>query len=248
MKKTALLIFSIVTLMSCKSEDNQAARGTVNLVFKNQVAGADLIMGTQNYTNDSGESYRVNELKYIISNIVFIGANGQEYVVPQDESYFVINQADNASKTIRISGIEGRKYTKIRFGFGVDQSNYPLNGINNFIPTAEETGMLWSWSAGYKFIKFEGDYDTDTATQAPFIIHVGSHGTTLDNYRTIELDLATDLSVNDNISNVDLIFDVAHIFDGGLQSFSLEDKDDVQVDPVYAPIIASNISTAFSAQ
>ncbi|NQX76410.1 MbnP family protein [Gilvibacter sp.] len=248
MKKIFLLTFAVAALISCKSDDNQAAPGEVNLVFKNQVAGNDLILSSQTYTNASGESYRVNELKYIISDIVLIGSNGQEFVVPQSESYFVVNEADNGSKTLSIPEVEGRKYSKIRFGFGVDQSNYPLNGVNNFIPTAEETGMLWSWSAGYKFIKFEGDYDTDTSTDAPFIIHVGSHGTTLDNYKTIELDLSTDISVNDNTNNVNLIFDVARVFDAGLQSFSLQEKDDIQVDPVYAPIIASNISTAFSTE
>jgi hypothetical protein len=248
MKKLFLLTLTISLLWSCKSDDAEALPGEVNLIFKNQVAGSDLILESQNYVNASSEVYRVSELKYIISNIVLIGANGQEYTVPQNESYFVINQADNASKNVALANVDGRKYTKIRFGFGVDQSNYPLNGINNFIPTAEETDMLWAWSAGYKFIKFEGDYDAGTTKNAPFLIHVGSHGTTLDNYKTIELDLSEDITVNDNTVNVNLIFDVARIFDAGLQSFSLQEKDDIQVDPVYAPIIASNVATAFSVE
>lgn len=247
MKKLFSLLIIAIALGSCKSDDTQTLPGTVNLVFKNQVSGADLIAG-QNYVNGSDEIYRVSELKYIISNIVFVDADGQEYAVPQNESYFVVNQADNASKTISIPEVDGRKYTAIRFGFGVDQSNYPLNGVNNFIPTAEETGMLWSWSAGYKFIKFEGDFDAGSAKNAPFIIHVGSHGTTLDNYKQITLDLSQEVTVNDNTVNININFDVARIFDAGAQSFSLQEKSDIQVDPVYAPIIATNISTAFSTQ
>lgn len=248
MKKIILLLLIAVGLGSCKSDDNQALPGTVNLVFKNQVSGADLVLDATSYTNGSGEIYRVSELKYIISDVVLIGANGQEFTVPQGESYFVVNEADNASKTFSIAEVDGRKYSKIRFGFGVDQSNYPLNGVNNFIPTAEETGMLWSWSAGYKFIKFEGTYDISPTEEGPFLIHVGSHGTTLDNYKTIEMDLAEDVTVNDNSVNIAINFDVARIFDAGLQSFSLAEKDDVQVDPVYAPIIAGNIATAFTTE
>lgn len=246
MKRVLILMAAVAMLYSCKSDDTEALPGTVNLVFKNQVAGSDLILDSQSYTNNSGDTYRVSELKYIISDIVLVGANGQEYAVPQNESYFVVNEADNASKTISLPEVDGRKYTSIRFGFGVDQSNYPLNGVNNFIPTAEETGMLWSWSAGYKFIKFEGDYDISDTEEGPFLIHVGSHGTTLDNYKVISFDLTEDVTVNDNTINIGINFDVARIFDAGLQNFSLAEKDDVQVDPVYAPIIASNISTAFS--
>ena len=248
MKKILLALGILIGLISCNNDDNAALPGTVNLVFANKVGNASLVLNSESYTNASGETYRVSELKYIISNIVLVGANGVEYTVPQAESYFVINQEAQASLMISLPEVDGRKYSQIRFGFGVDQSNYPLNGVNNFIPTAEETGMLWSWSAGYKFIKFEGEFDTATATDEPFLIHVGSHGSTLDNYKQITLDLATEISVNDNSSQINIDFDVAKIFDAGLLPFSLEEKSDIQVDPVYAPIIANNISSAFSNQ
>ncbi len=248
MKKLAIFLALAVAVSSCNNDDNAAQPGTVNLVFANVVGTSPLNLDTQQYTNASGETYRVNELKYIISNIVFVGANNTEYTVPQAQSYFVVNQESPASLTLSIPEVEGRKYSAIRFGFGVDQSNYPLNGVNNFIPTAEENDMLWSWSAGYKFIKFEGEFDTATTTNEPFIIHVGSHGTNLDNYKEITLNLTNDITVNDNSSQIDITFDVGKIFDPGLESYSLQEKSDIQVDPVYAPIIASNVSNAFSNQ
>lgn len=248
MKKIVIITLVMAAVWSCKNDDAAALAGTVNLVFANKVGDQALSLNSETYTNQSGETYRVLELKYIISNIVFIAANGDEYVVPQQDSYFVINQESSASLTVSIPEIDGKKYTGIRFGFGVDQSNYPLNGVNNFIPLAEENDMLWSWSAGYKFIKFEGVFNTDSSPEAPFLIHVGSHGTTLDNYKEISLSFVNPITVNDNTQEVQLGFNVAKIFDAGLQSFSLQDKSDIQVDPVYAPIIAGNIATAFNIQ
>ena len=95
-------------------------------------------MNTVTYTNGSGETYEVSELNYIISNIVFIDAGGNEFVYPEADSYFVVNEADAASKNLLLTNVDGSSYTQVRFGIGVDQSNYPLNGVNNFIPRAEE--------------------------------------------------------------------------------------------------------------
>jgi len=246
MKKFLLVLAIASGLLSCNDDADPASPGTVNFVFSNKVGTTPLALESGAYTNGAGESYTVNELKYIISNIVFIAPDGDEFSYPQESSYFVINAKDESSLTASLPEVEGRKYSKIRFGFGVDQSNYPLNGVNNFIPTAEETDMLWSWSAGYKFIKFEGTFSTDVVKDAPFLIHVGSHGATLDNYKEITLNLTQDITVDDNTNNVNITFNVGNIFDAGLVPFSLEEKSDIQVDPVYAPIIATNVSTAFS--
>ena len=112
-------------------------------------------------------------------------------IYPQDQSYFLINEAEPSSQNIQLEGIEAGDYTTVTFGFGVDPTKYPIeSGTLNFIPTAEEGGMLWTWSAGYKFIKLEGDYTTQNATEeASFIVHVGSHGANLDNYKEVTVPL-----------------------------------------------------------
>ncbi len=247
MKKIALLLMIVIASVSCKSDDSTPATpGNVNLTFQNRVGNAPLVLNTDTYTNQSNETYQVSELKYIISNIVFIDANGDEFAYPQAESYFVVNEENPLSKAISLSNVAGGNYTKVRFGIGVDQSNYPLNGVNDFIPTAQETGMLWSWSAGYKFIKFEGTFSGPTHANSPFIFHIGSHGTTLDNYRTVTMDLTQALNVSQEATgSVAINLDVAKIFDS-VTNFSLEEKSDVQVDPVYAPIMANNFAASFS--
>ncbi len=245
MKKIASLLFLVITIIACKNDDSNEL-GNLNIDFKNTINTTPLVLNTETYTNSSNEDYTVSELKYIISNISLIKANGEEFVYPVDQSYFVINEGVVTSKSINLTGINIGDYSKIRFGFGVDQSNYPLNGMTNFIPTAEENGMLWSWSAGYKFLKFEGTYTPQGGTQDDYILHVGSHGSTLDNYKVITLDLPSVITISEaNAATISINANVAKIFDG-TNTHSLATKSDIQVDPVYAPILAENVSTIFT--
>ncbi|PKV48675.1 hypothetical protein ATE84_0680 [Aquimarina sp. MAR_2010_214] len=246
-----ILIATLVIVSSCKNDDEGTIKtfGNVALDFKNTINNNGIELTTDSYTNASNEVYTISELKYIISNVVLIKANGEEFTYPADRSYFVINEAAIESKKVSLADIDAGEYTKIRFGFGVDQSKYPLDGsgIANFIPTAEENGMLWSWSAGYKFLKFEGTYTVNGGTNTDYTVHVGSHGTTLDNYKEITLELPNTLTIKESKSpEVAINVDIAKIFDG-TNTHSLEEKNSIQVDPVFAPKIAENITTMFSA-
>ncbi|WP_378180017.1 MbnP family protein [Aquimarina sp. SS2-1] len=244
MKKFTFIVFVLMAVISCKNDDAPTF-GTLEINFTNKV-GTDLIgLNTASYTNQSNESYTITELKYIISNIVLIKENGEEFIYPVEDSYFLINEEIPSSKRITLNNIDTGVYNKIKFGFGVDQSNYPLNGVANFIPTAEENGMLWSWSAGYKFLKFEGSFTPQGGTSEDFLLHIGSHGTALDNYKEITLDLPNSLSFEDQASSdLSIDADIAKIFDS-VSTYSLEQKSDVQVDPVNAPILAENVSAMF---
>ncbi|GAA4275308.1 MbnP family protein [Aquimarina mytili] len=253
MKKIIYILFAIViSVLSCKDDDNnpivpQETFGTVVLDFKNTINNQGIELGTDSYTNQSNEEYTISELKYIISNIVLIKANGEEFVYPVDRSYFVINEEVVASQKISLADISAGEYTKIKFGFGVEAAKYPFeSGTADFIPTAEENGMLWSWSAGYKFLKFEGKYTFGANVDQDFVIHVGSHGATLDNYQEIIVELPNTLTIAESSSpEVAINVDIAKVFDS-TNTHSLDKASNVQVDPVNAPIIAKNISTMFN--
>jgi hypothetical protein len=249
MKKFFALFVGFASLLTaCNNDESNTVTpdpGSLNLVFENVVDGASLAMTPATYTNNSNETYTVNELKYIISNIILIKADNTTYIYPVEDSYFLINE--DGSKTASLSNIPADTYKGITFGFGVDPTKYPIeSGTLNFIPLAEEAGMLWTWSAGYKFLKFEGTYTTATVTEDdPFLYHVGSHGANLDNYKEVTLSLNEFEVSSENTASKTIQFDVAKIFDG-VHTLSLEEKDEIQVDPINAPKIAENTSTAFS--
>ena len=199
-KYVALLVGFATLLTACNNNDEPGNivqdPGSLNLVFENIVNGTPLAMTPTTYTNSSNETYAVNELKYIISNITLIKSDNTEYIYPVEDSYFLINE--DGSKTASLSDIPADIYKGIKFGFGVDPTKYPIeSGTLNFIPLAEEAGMLWTWSAGYKFLKFEGDFTnaTNPDDATPFLYHVGSHGANLDTVSYTHLTLPTICSV-----------------------------------------------------
>lgn len=227
------------------SDDDVEPTSELRLNFEHHVDTEPLVFDEVNYRNNSDEFYAISELKYIISNIQLQNKNGNWFTYPVEDSYFLINAEAEESLTVNLSEIPNGNYQNIRFGFGVDQSNYPLNGVNNFVPTAEENDMLWSWSAGYIFLKFEGEYHlTEPIAPENFLYHVGSHGQNLDNYRTVEL--AVDLDLNAD-AQLNISADVSKIFDATHQ-MSLQQKSDIQVDPENAPKIADNVVEMFQIQ
>lgn len=247
MKKIFILLLSTFALLSCDNDDENKEPGALEFRFENKIVSENLSLGTA-YTNSSNENYIVNELKYIISNITLTRKDGSQFIYPVADSYSVINEEIPSSKMVSLTNIDAGTYEKITFGFGVDPTKYPIeSGTLNFVPTAEEAGMLWSWSAGYKFIKMEGTYTSESQTEsADFVIHVGSHGANLDNYKEVILSLEEDMKINGETSASKVIsFDVSQIFNGA-NTIRLEDKADIQVDPVNAPKIAQNIQAAFS--
>lgn len=248
--KKIIAFFAFATLLvSCNEDKDDTSEefGSLNLVFENSVGDQPLTLEGNVYLNNSGEAYRVSELKYIISNIELTRSDNTVVTIPPQKSYFVINEAGTTNASL--DSIPSGSYTNITFGFGVDPTKYPIeSGSMNFIPTAEEAGMLWTWSAGYKFLKFEGTYSTteDTGDENMFTYHVGSHGANLDNYKEVSLAFAKDITAN-TLTNQTINFDVAKIFDS-TNTISLVAKDDVQVDPENAPKIAENTRTAFNIQ
>lgn len=244
------IILSLFAL-SCNNDDNstEVSTATVQLTFDNRISATqDVNLGTTTFTNQNNESVVTNEFKYIVSNISLTKDDGTVFEYPKAASYFVINEADSGSLTINLNEIPVGNYTHISFGIGVDQSEYPLDGLLNFVPTAEEAQMIWNWAAGYIFIKFEGNYTPQNGTEAPFVIHVGSHGQTLDNYKFITLPLENTTNVSTgNTATITVQTYIEKILDA-THSIKLEDTNNIQVDPVNAPKIANNLEAAFSAQ
>jgi len=252
MKKIAysFLLISSIFLSSCNDDNNINQTSAIELTFDNRISESqDLILNNSTFVNQNNEIVLTKELKYIISNITLIQDNGTTFEYPKVDSYFVINEEEPSSLLLNLTGIPVGNYTQIAFGIGVDQSKYPLDGgVLNFVPQAEETGMLWNWAAGYKFIKFEGAFTPQGGTENPFIIHVGSHGTNLDNYKFVTLPLGNAITVaTGNTANINVDAFVANIIDATNQ-IKLENASDIQVDPVNAPKIAKNLESTFQAQ
>lgn len=245
----AAIAMAALSLVSCKTDDDTTLTGenSVTLEFDNGVNGDDLLLGVSSYTNSNGETLTINRLNYIVSNFVLIDENGNKYTYPKNDSYFIVSE-ENGLNNIVLQNIPAGNYVKLRFGVGVDQEKYleGASGAGDFLEEAEAYDMMWSWQAGYKFLSFEGTFTSPTVTSTSnFTIHMGSHGSALDNYREVTVSLPATAIVSSNMSPI-LHFkvDANKILDGD-NKIVLSEAATIMIDEVKSSQIADNVSTMF---
>lgn len=207
------LILASFVLIGCSSDDESSSTpqeewGQVQLKFENQFKNLSPIVLNQTVqTSSNGQKHMFTKLKYIVSNITFTHSNGQTFRYHfnnPDKGAFVIDQEEAVMNEISISldSIPAGNYTKVKFGLGISQDAYLL-GIDNqglFWAEASNSGMTWSWAAGYVFAILEGNYGMDTPNTI-FSNHCGNMGEVAENgtpdlYREVELSFPTPMQVS----------------------------------------------------
>ncbi|MGY0392827.1 MbnP family protein [Bizionia sp. KMM 8389] len=256
--KSAFLVMLTITMISCSSDDDginsgdlTGEKGSLTLKFDNGVGDSDFIFGNT-YTKSGNESYKLETLKYLISNVTLIDSDGNSFYYPYEENIFIVDEADgnNAGEIhIVLNNIDAANYTAVSFGVGVDQERFLTGaaGQGDFLEEAEEEGMLWSWATGYRFIRLDGTFTSDEVTDGALNVHMGSVGTALDNYRDVTLQLPNTVFVRETKSpEIHIKADISQVFDGET-SVSFDDGySQVHTDTQTTTIIADNINGMFS--
>jgi hypothetical protein len=176
-----LILFTLTLAFSgCDEEEiGSEETGEINIEFDNHVGDDDLQLNTD-YTNASGESFRITKLNYYISNISLKTKGGFEYVVPQDSSYFLVSEDHEDSQKINIKNIPAGDYNEITFIIGVDslRSTMDLSKRTGVLDPAQgHDGMYWVWNSGYIFFKMEGTSPAaPTEQENKFYYHIGGFG------------------------------------------------------------------------
>lgn len=251
----AIAVLALSATFTACSNDDETISGTGNLAieFDNSFKGDDLILDTQANTTASNEVLKISSIKYIISNIVLTKEDGTTFTYPKSESYFIVNEADLATHVLNLKDLPAANYTKVTFGIGVDKEQWDAGatGQGDFLATAQAAGMMWSWSAGYKFVAFEGTFTSATVTTpVPFKVHTGQTGTDY-NYTTVALDLQTKALVRSTITpQIHIITDLAKI----LNSTNVIKLSDNNPNGTGAnimgganlPLVTANVATMFS--
>lgn len=258
MKKILLLLSAATLLFSCKPDKvvPEATTGKLSVIFDNTANGKPVNIGSEIYTSYIGQPFEVKILRYFVSNFEFFREDGTSYVVPQDSSYFLINQ-EKAGSNICDFTVPNGKYTKVRFMLGVDslRNTMPLDKRQGALdPTGDAATMYWDWNSGYIHLMMEGKSDaTDTALSPnrKIIYHVGGFGgmttTTINNTRWVEVDLKSGMAASINgasgagiVMNVDIakLFFGTNTIDFYTSPFIMTEKD--------AALLADNFSGMFS--
>lgn len=224
---TALLYTLLSACTKSGTNDyNENQKAALSIEFDNIVGGKNLQLNSDTYTNATGEIFSISQLQYFISNIKVKKADGTEYIIPQDSSYFLVKEADPTSRYAKVKVPEG-EYTSISFVLGVDSLRSTMDiserkGVLDPSGTHDE-GMYWGWNSGYIFFKMEGispQAPVDPSGQNKFRFHIGGFGgysaPTINNIKTITIDLNEGGIAKVRTgreSNVHLMVDIARVFD-----------------------------------
>ncbi len=239
------IIASVIFLTSCKKDnatiDNSAAE--LSLEFDNIVGDKNLQLNTGVYTNAAGEAFSVSTLQYFISNVKLKKTDGTEYTVPQDSSYFLVDEGKKASQSVKLQVPQG-DYTSLSFVVGVDslRSTMDIGKRTGVLDPsgAGDHGVYWGWNSGYIFFKLEGQSPAaplDGSGNRYFRYHIGGFGgysaPTINNLRTVTLDLAPagiPQVRKDKETNIHVMADVLKMF-GNISNISIAANSTVMFSP-----------------
>lgn len=256
-KLNIYIILTLITVFSaCKKEElepegNFSLKVNIDNVYGDQ----ELILDSMVYSNQFEQSFTVKKFNYFISNIILVNENNEEYIIPQNESYFLIKEIDEASHQFTLNNLPIDTYTKMKFMIGVDS-------LRNTKSISERKGVLdvgayaadmyWTWNQGYIFLKLElhqSKSEGDTTNAIPYVYHIGGFGgmntPTVNNLRTVELNLSNKIiGTKDNTSILTLKADAEKVIRGNYE-VNLDQYPTVMLTP-FSSNIADNYKNMFS--
>jgi hypothetical protein len=262
MKKLFFLIF-ITSFIACKKDEttptNTAQMGSLVVKFDNRVGIEELILNTNNYKNALGDSFKLSMFKYYVSNVVFTKDDGSKITIPTDNSYFLIDEADALSQSVKFDNMPLGTYTGVNFVIGVDsaRSTADLSKRTGVLdPAKGAEGMYWLWNSGYIFLKLEGTSPSVLGAQGQsngnFMFHIGGFGgynaKTINNLKSVNIDFEGDkLQVKtgqSRPSSAHLLVDILKIMRGST-TVNLKETPVVMFNE-FSTKIAANYANMFS--
>ncbi|MCG8232958.1 MbnP family protein [Tenacibaculum finnmarkense] len=250
---TLLAIAIAFTFASCNDDETPETlegKNSISIEFDASFGADDLILGTSSYTNTNGETLKISAFDYIVSNFILVTETGEEFIYPKEKGYNIISEGgNNKAKNVKVmlTDVPAGKYTKIKFGIGIDQERYIQGKAaqEDFWTKAEGYNLTWSWQAGYKFVVLEGGFTSETQKEEKnFRLHIASRGTTLDLYKDVELSMETALVSNDKSPQVHIAVDASKML-GGTNKIKLSEGSTIMGGDK-ANLIADNDKEMFS--
>ena len=221
MNKTIFRILSMMIVIAVftsacdndKDDDDPAptpTSGNASVELQFNVGSQQLKLDGTQYTNSSGETYDVTELKLFISNISFKKADGTEHKVAN--SYHFIDADDASTHSISLTGIPVGEYTEMMYYIGVDSiiSAQGASAFTGDLLPQNSPGMYWAWAPGFKFVRFEGNQNGTS-----FKYHIGGYSGINNTLQKVQHILPANDKINvlgTNAPEIHTIIDIAEFF------------------------------------
>ena len=164
---TLMVVFS----WSC-DDDNEVSKESFPIVFdfRPEVNGSQLELNNLLYENEAGNTFSVEKLQYLISDVSLTMKDGSTIDL---EGYHFVDVTDPSTATYDQGfTVEEGDYTGISFVFGFrDDDN-----ITGAYP--DLNAASWSWpemlGGGYHFMKLEGRFIDSNTNTATYATHMGT--------------------------------------------------------------------------
>ena len=242
-----LLTFLVATLFfsGCKKEAlvHICKKGPIHLSFNTLVDGEQFVLNDTLYDDYLGRKYRVELLKFYLSNLSLEKADGTRTVLSD------VNLVDYSTFSLLDvnADVDTGLYVNLHLGVGLDSlmnASDPAD-FSSSHPLSIAQNTYWTWASKYKFFMLEGRVDT-LGTQNPDVIF--SYHSGFDSlYREITIPIE-DLFVTSDGDSLILEFDLGTAINGdsGVIDFVDESFSHSESDFEIVERITNNLVNAFS--
>ncbi len=167
------------------------------------------------YRTAAGDSWSAERLRYYLSNFRLRRADGSWFVNPQSadssRGYFLVDEADGASKQFQIGPVPAGSYSGLEFLVGVDAARNGAGAQTGTLDPAR--GMFWTWNTGYIFFQFDGHSPQSGDAEHALSYHVGGGGGATAHSVFLPLPAPVEVTA-DTSAELHLHADLARLFDG----------------------------------
>jgi hypothetical protein len=185
--RLGILSMVLMFVFSCKKEKTEddntgkaSTDGSVLIWFKGKVDNRNFLLN-ETYKHVKGWDYRLELVKFYISDIVFTTNNGISHALDTVAFIdFYENHLDsNTTGALLSLDVPEGSYTGLSFLIGVDSAHNHSDPstYSSDHPLSNYKGTHWDWNSGYRFVMIEGKMDTTTNSSGTlshgFSYHVG---------------------------------------------------------------------------
>ncbi len=208
-----LILGSLMFAIGCNDDDEDpdpqpTPVSDVNFDFEYRV-GSETFQAGQTYTLD-GVDVKFDRAYFYIGGIKMENAAGD--MVEQKDKYIIVTEPGSYS----IGEFTAGDYTGGEFFVGVapeenSQSEDDFTSRPDDDPLAmQDPSMHWNWNAGYRFLRVDGQIDTDGDGTFETVLqyHIGR-----DQY-LVNLSYDKAVTLAEGANSVEFVFDFAGLFDG----------------------------------
>lgn len=246
MKKILNLLFILISLVSCKQNDEpQSVLLRFNDSFFSKQLGYKTSLDLNNifYENEAGNILNFTTIKYYISGFWAEKENGEILKVG---GYNLIDFSARSFEPLLMGNLPTGTYKRFGFNIGVDSianhSDPTLRPNSSPLSVLMAKDMHWDWNTGYIFMKLEGNYKADSnAVSKLFAIHIG-----LDrNLVPLTFNVPFTVNVSSRTMTLDVnwdkVFNAKRVIDLAKADFTHSMND-----TILAPAVVENLQSLFT--